>query len=343
MKVGILGAGQLGRMLAMAALEMGLTPCLFDPDPKACGLAAGRAAVADWSDRRALADFARDLDLCTFEFENVPVEAARVVAEHCPLRPGLRALEVSQDRLVEKEFLRSLGLATTEFLPLEPGADIPPGGILKTRRLGYDGKGQGRSWSEVGQHSCLWEKHVPFERELAQLAVRGLNGDIEFYPLVQTIQREGILCEAVAPARDLSPAVAAQARAWTGRLLEALDYVGVLALEFFLVEGRLLASEMAPRVHNSGHWTDHGCITSQFQNHLRAVAGWPLGDPAALGCCRLVNLLGSTPPPQRRSFGIYPHFYGKAARPGRKVGHITLVADTPQAVDELQLQIWEHA
>ena len=343
MKVGILGAGQLGRMLASAALDMGLTPCLLDPDPGACGLVAGRSRVVEYHDLVGLEAFARSVDVCTFEFENVPLETARYIADFCPLFPGPRALEVSQDRWLEKEFLRSLGIEVTETVALEAGEPIPPGGILKSRRLGYDGKGQGADWQAVGHQPAVWERRVPFERELSQLAVRSRSGEIAFYPLVETVQQDGILSQALAPARQLPAGVETRALEWVRRVVESLDYVGVLALELFLCRGQLLANEMAPRVHNSGHWTDRGSVTSQFHNHLRAILGWPLGDTRCLGHSRLINLLGQVPPPARQQPGVYTQLYGKAPRPGRKLGHITLQADSPEAVDALQQEVWSKA
>ncbi|MBT9585076.1 5-(carboxyamino)imidazole ribonucleotide synthase [bacterium] len=323
MKVGILGAGQLGRMLALSALQLGLTPCLFDPDPQACGLIASHSTSAPYNDRQALTTFAQGLDVCTYEFENVPIEAAALVSNLCPLRPGLPALEVSQDRLTEKQFLQSCGLTTTDFLPLNPGDPIPPGGLLKTRRLGYDGKGQGTDWSHLPDQPALWERWVPLQKEVAQIAIRSLSGEIHFYPLIQTIQSQGILREAIAPAPDLRPELHQQARQAAQTVLERLDYVGVLALEFFLVDDQLIVNEMAPRVHNSGHWTDRGSHTSQFENHLRAILGWPLGSTAILQPSRLINLVGEVPfPPPPGA-----HIYGKSPRPGRKLGHITLFTE----------------
>jgi 5-(carboxyamino)imidazole ribonucleotide synthase len=322
MKIGILGAGQLGRMLALAAYPLGLTPCLFDPDPQACGLVTGQATVASYHDVEALESFARGLDVCTYEFENVPLEAAARVAQICPLRPGLRALEVSQDRLSEKQFLRQCGLLTTDFQPLQPGDPIPPDGLLKTRRLGYDGKGQGPDWSHLPPQPALWEKRVPFQMEVSQIAVRSLSGQIAYYPLTQTVQSQGILSQAIVPAQ-VSPALQQQARQAIQTVLEQLDYVGVLALEFFLHDDRLIANEMAPRVHNSGHWSDRGCRTSQFENHLRAVLGWPLGETALLHPCRLMNLVGQIPSPPPPG----AHLYGKEPRPGRKLGHITMLLE----------------
>lgn len=336
-KIGILGAGQLGRMMAAAALNLGLEPHLYDTDPDSCGFRAGRAHVGSFQDSQGLRRFAREVSVCTYEFENVALEAAAQVSEFCPLRPGLKALEVSQDRLHEKDFFRSLGLATTDYLALQVGDPIPSGGILKTRRLGYDGKGQGQSWSEVGG-PALWERKVDFQRELSQVAVRSLSGEIAYYPLVETVQEEGILREVIAPARNLSKGLQTVAQDWTRKILEALDYVGVLALELFVVDDQLLASEMAPRVHNSGHWSDRGCHTSQFENHIRAVMGWPIGPVTTHGCSRLVNLVGSIPALLHPGITLY----GKAPRPGRKLGHITLVAPTESEVDRMRQQLWEH-
>ena len=367
MKVGILGAGQLGRMLAGAALQLGLEPHLFDPETQACGHSAGRSWPFSYDDQDSLERFARTVDLCTFEFENVPIKAVQMVSRHTLVSPGMAALAVSQDRLHEKNFLRTLGIATPDFQPWDPGDELPEQGILKTRRLGYDGKGQwdlSRSRPQP-QVVCICEQKLSFQRELAQIGVRSRSGEVAFYPLVETIQRDGILCEAIAPARLVSEELVLQAREWVGKILESLDYVGVLALEIFEVEGRLLANEMAPRVHNSGHWSDRGCRTSQFENHWRALLGWPLGSTEAIGHSRLINLLGSVPevPPTRSGgdcrsappsglrpspdppcyFGIYATYYGKDPRPGRKVGHLTLVADSPEEVDALSSGVLSHA
>ncbi|MBX3170712.1 MAG: 5-(carboxyamino)imidazole ribonucleotide synthase [Candidatus Eremiobacteraeota bacterium] len=343
MKVGILGAGQLGRMLAGAALQLGLEPHLYDPETQACGHSAGRSWPFSYEDQDSLERFARTVELCTFEFENVPVSAVQTVSRYSLVAPGMAALAVSQDRLHEKNFLRTLGIGTPDFQAWVPGAELPPQGILKTRRFGYDGKGQwdlSRSRPQPGV-TCICEEKLAFQRELSQIGVRSRSGEIACYPLVETIQREGILCEAIAPARQVSQELVNQARLWVTKILEALDYVGVLALELFEVDGQLLANEMAPRVHNSGHWTDRGCRTSQFENHWRALLGWPLGDTEALGHCRLINLLGSVPevPPP----GVHATYYGKEARPGRKLGHLTCLADTPEAVDEISSGVLSHA
>jgi len=345
-KVGILGAGQLGRMLAAASLNLGLEPHLYDPDAGACGHRAGRCWPFSYTDQDSLERFAREVDLCTFEFENVPVEAVQIVSRHTHLSPGTAAMAVSQDRLHEKNFLRTLGIHTPDFKPYDPGQELPEQGILKTRRLGYDGKGQldlalvKNPWREIGQQPCLWEEKLKFQRELSQIGVRSRSGEIQFYPLVETIQRDGILCEAIAPARD-SQALQPQAQIWVRAILEGLDYVGVLALELFEVDGKLLANEMAPRVHNSGHWTDRGCTTSQFENHWRALLDLPLGNTEMLGSSRLLNLLGELPEMAAPRAGVFPTIYGKEARKGRKLGHITLLAPTEGEVDELARQPWQ--
>lgn len=336
-------------MLAAAALQLGLEPHLYDPDPSACGHSAGRSWPFSYEDQDSLERFARAVELCTFEFENVPVDAVQVVSRHTLVSPGMAALAVSQDRLHEKNFLRTLNIATPEFKPMEPGDRLPKHGILKTRRLGYDGKGQiqlcktFKPWETIGKRSCIWEEKIDFQRELSQIGVRSRSGSLEFYPLVETIQRDGILIGAIAPARQVSEELAAQARSWVGSILESLDYVGVLALELFEVQGRLLANEMAPRVHNSGHWTDRGCTTSQFENHWRALLDLPLGSVEPLGHCRLSNLLGELPESLTARTGVYPCLYGKEPRPGRKLGHITYVAADPKSVDSLTLETVNHA
>ena len=346
MKVGILGAGQLGRMLAAAALNLGLEPHLYDPDANACGHRAGRSWPFSYSDQNSLERFASEVELCTFEFENVPVEAAQIVSRLTHFSPGMAALAVSQDRLHEKNFLRTLGIDTPDFRPYDPGDPLPSEGLLKTRRFGYDGKGQldlartQNPWQQIGEVPCLWEEKLSFQRELSQIGVRSRSGEIQFYPLVETIQRGGILCEAIAPARA-GQALQAQAQSWVRAILEGLDYVGVLALELYEVDGKLLANEMAPRVHNSGHWTDRGCTTSQFENHWRALLDLPLGDPQPLGACRLINLLGEHPEVAAPRSGVFPTLYGKEAREGRKLGHITLLAPTEGEVDELARQPWQ--
>jgi 5-(carboxyamino)imidazole ribonucleotide synthase len=331
-KVGVIGGGQLGRMLALAGIPLGLEFRFLDPAPDAPAGAVGELLVGPYDDPVLLDRLAEATAAVTYEFENVPVEAARRVGAV----PGARALEIGQDRLLEKELFRRLGIPTARFGTL---ADTGLPALVKARRLGYDGKGQRlvRTSEPLGSGE-LAEELVAFERELSILAVRGRDGDTAFYPLVENVHRDGILRVSRAPAAD---APQAEAEAIATRLLDELDYVGVLAVELFEVgEGRLLANELAPRVHNTGHWTIDGAATSQFENHLRAILGLPLGSTKPLAPCAMVNLVGTVPPLERLLAlpGARVHLYDKAPRPGRKLGHVTLVgadAGTAAAVERL--------
>jgi 5-(carboxyamino)imidazole ribonucleotide synthase len=364
--IGILGGGQLGYMLALAGYPLGLHFRFLDPSPEA---PVGRIATritAQFTDRPALKKFAAGLELVTYEFENVPVEAARFLAERVPVLPPPAALEVAQDRLSEKHLFRKLGIGTTEFAAVadEKGLDsavrqIGLPAILKTCRMGYDGKGQWilrspedivRAKNELPARNTtvrkpagvtegaeqsapfLLERLVVFSRELSVLAVRGRTGETAVYPLVENHHREGILRLSLAPAPQLDRAVQQAAEDAARRVCDALHYVGVLAIEFFEHQGRLLANEMAPRVHNSGHWTIEGAITSQFENHLRAVVGLPLGSTSALGCSAMLNLIGDLPNSAEvlTVRDAHLHLYGKSARAGRKLGHVTLRASSPE-------------
>jgi 5-(carboxyamino)imidazole ribonucleotide synthase len=364
--IGILGGGQLGYMLALAGYPLGLHFRFLDPSPEA---PVGRIATritAQFTDRSALKKFAAGLELVTYEFENVPVEAARFLAERVPVLPPPAALEVAQDRLNEKHLFQKLGIATTEFAAVtdRDGLDravrqIGLPAILKTCRMGYDGKGQWilrspedvvRAKSELPAWNVavrkparvtegaeqnapfLLERLVPFTRELSVLAVRGRTGETAVFPLVENHHCEGILRLSLAPAPQLDRAVQQAAEDAARRVCDALHYVGVLAIEFFEHQGRLLANEMAPRVHNSGHWTIEGAITSQFENHLRAVVGLPLGSTSALGCSAMLNLIGDVPDSAEvlAVRDAHLHLYGKSARAGRKLGHVTLRASSPE-------------
>lgn len=351
--VGILGAGQLGRMLALAGHPLGITCRFLDPSPGAPVAPLANRLQAPFEDASALERFAAGLDVVTFEFENVPTDAVRAIAKWLPVRPGLRALEVGQDRLEEKAFFRDLGIevpafeAVTDREELERGLErIGLPAVLKTRRLGYDGKGQAvlrdsagveAAWQRLGGKPLVLEAFVSFERELAVLAVRGLDGESACYPLVETQHSGGILRRSLAPAPSLDPDLRALAQDYASRVLEALDYIGVLAVELFEVEGRLLANELAPRVHNSGHWTLDGAETSQFENHLRAICGLPLGATAPIGHTVMWNLIGTVPDPRRVLAipGAHLHLYGKEPRPGRKLGHVTVRADERAKAMEL--------
>ncbi|MGC8905228.1 5-(carboxyamino)imidazole ribonucleotide synthase [Thermus sp.] len=352
MRIGVLGGGQLGRMLALAGYPLGLSFRFLDPSPEACAGQVGPLVVGEFLEEGALLRFAEGLDLATYEFENVPVEAARRLAEAVPLYPPPRALEVAQDRLREKTFMQGLGVPTPPFHPVEGPLDLEEGlrrvglpALLKTRRGGYDGKGQALARTEeearealkaLGGQGLLLEAFVPFDREVSLLAVRSRTGEVAFYPLVENRHRGGILRLSLAPAPGASEALRRKAEGYALRALEALDYVGVLALEFFQVGEELLFNEMAPRVHNSGHWTIEGAETSQFQNHLRALLGFPLGSTASRGYSAMVNLIGERPDfgEVLRVEGAHLHWYGKAVRPGRKVGHITLRRDGLEALGE---------
>lgn len=366
MTIGILGGGQLGYMLALAGYPLGLHFRFLDPSPEA---PVGRIATritAQYDDHSALKKFAAGLELVTYEFENVPVETARFLAERVPVLPPPAALEAAQDRLNEKHLFQKLGIATTEFAPVgdQEGLDaavkqIGLPAVLKTRRMGYDGKGQWilrsaedlarakaelpaanaaasakRSGTEGDQQTgpFLLERLVPFSRELSVLAVRGREGETAVYPLVENHHRDGILRLSLAPAPQLDRAVQQAAEDAARRVLDALQYVGALAIEFFEHEGRLLANEMAPRVHNSGHWTIEGAVTSQFENHLRAVVGLPLGSTSAIGCSAMLNLIGDVPDAAEvlAVRDAHLHLYGKSARAGRKLGHVTLRASSPE-------------
>jgi 5-(carboxyamino)imidazole ribonucleotide synthase len=355
--VGVLGGGQLGRMLALAGYPLGLRFRFLDPAPES---PAGQLAehVGERFDSPAVLDrFAHGLSVVTYEFENVPVPLAQALARRVPVYPPPAALGASQDRLPEKLLFQRLGLPTAPFAPVETRADLDRAlaeiglpALLKTRRFGYDGKGQAlirgpgdaaRAWDELGGVPLLLEGFVAFEREVSQVAVRGRDGALAFYPLVENHHAGGILRLTLAPAPDLRAELQEQAIDLTRRVLEALDYVGVLAIEFFQQGGRLIANEMAPRVHNSGHWSIEGAQTSQFENHLRAVLGWPLGEAAVLGPCAMVNLIGRPPaaPAVLTVPGAHLHLYGKSPRPGRKVGHVTVCGATAEQVRERVEQV----
>ncbi|MCS6995245.1 MAG: 5-(carboxyamino)imidazole ribonucleotide synthase [Anaerolineales bacterium] len=353
--LGILGAGQLGRMLALAGYPLGMRFRFFDPAPDAPAKLLADHLTADYGDTDALRRFADGVDVITYEFENVPVETARFLQQFCPVYPPPMALEKGQDRLVEKNFFRALGIPTPDFAAISTETDLEPAAaltgfpaVLKTRRMGYDGKGQFTVWNREelaeafralnGQPAIL-EQFIPFERELSILGVRGRDGEIVFYPLTENTHREGILRLSVAPAprRPQTSQLLAYrqstqslAEMYATALMTALDYVGVLAIELFQAGDRLLANEMAPRVHNSGHWTLQGAVTSQFENHVRAVMGLPLGSTNPLGVTAMVNLIGQIPPLESilKIEGAHLHLYDKAPRPGRKVGHINLTART---------------
>ena len=341
--IGILGGGQLARMLALAGAPLGLRFLVVDSAADACASQVAPLVRADWRDFDTLEDFARRIDVATFDFENVPADTADWLTAHTKVFPNPRALAVAQDRLAEKTLFREIGLDTPAFAAVDSRADLQAAvatiglpAVLKTRRLGYDGKGQAMlrvpadadaAWAALGGTPLILESFVPFEREVSVIAVRSRSGEFRHYPLTQNWHASGILSASLAPAPQsgaLEQVAVAHARA----LAERLDYVGTFALELFVQDGRLLGNEIAPRVHNSGHWTIEGAICSQFENHLRAVLGLPLGDTAARGLSVMLNWVGELPSAEAvlRESDAHWHDYGKEPRVGRKVGHATVCA-----------------
>ena len=351
--VGILGGGQLARMMALAGAPLGLRFLVMDAHADACAGQCAPLIAGDYRDEAALAEFASRVDVATFDFENVPAASAQWLSERVPMFPNPRALATTQDRLAEKTLFRELGIPVPAFVDVDSRkeldaaiAEVGAPCILKTRRLGYDGKGQFRlkaasdadaAWEalggQVGTVGLILEAFVPFERELSVVAVRARDGEFRTWPLAENWHVDGVLSASLAPAA-VDGALATRAVAHARALAEALDYVGVFALELFCRDGELLANELAPRVHNSGHWSIEGAEVSQFENHLRAVLGLPLGDTGMLGHACMLNWLGEMPDaaPVLREPGGHWHDYGKSARAGRKVGHATLRADSPVAL-----------
>ncbi len=358
MKIGILGGGQLARMLALAGYPLGLRCVVLDPNPQACAGAVTKLLVGAYDDPALLAALADQVEVATFDFENVPLSAARFLAERLPLYPPVAALAAAQDRLHEKTLFRQLGIPTAPFVAVTSWDDLQTAvthiglpAVLKTRRFGYDGKGQwvlrqsadvARAWQALSSAMAavssvdspvplILEGFVPFDKEVALIAVRHQAGDCAFYPLVTTVQQQGILRQAFTSSASQGDPLTQQAHDYLQRLLTHLQYVGVLTVEFFVQDGQLIGNEMAPRVHNSGHWTIEGAHTSQFENHLRALMGWPLGSTDLRGQSALINLLGELPAPSACLAlpGVHWHDYGKSPQVGRKVGHVTLCDDEP--------------
>lgn len=348
MRIGIVGGGQLGRMLSLAGYNLGLKTSVLDGAADAPAGEVAPLIKGDFGDREALGRLAAVSDVITFDFENVPADAAEWLAGRIPVLPAPRALRVAQDRVHEKDLFNKLSIPTADFEPVDDAGSLAAAlvriglpAVLKTRRLGYDGKGQcvlrdagdaEAARRTLGGGDLILERFISFEREVSIIAVRGADGTTACYPLAENVHHDGILRTTVAPA-PLSRH-AGQAEAFITRLLDEFDYVGVLALELFECADGLLANEFAPRVHNSGHWTIEGAVTSQFENHLRAVAGLPLGVTSARGSSGMVNFIGTMP--DRAAVlaipGAHLHDYGKAARPGRKLGHATITADSHAAL-----------
>jgi len=345
-RIGILGGGQLGRMLAMAAARLGFDAVIFTPDTDSpASRVAAETVVAPYDDLDAVRAFAKSVDVVTYEFENVPVDTARAAGEHAPVRPAPKALEVAQDRRVEKEFVAASGAATVPWASVDSrdalnaaARTVGTPAILKTRRFGYDGKGQavlhgpgeaGEAFEAIGGKPAILEGFADFTRELSILAARGLDGTVRAYPLAENRHGGGILKQSEAPA-EADETTREAAFSIAVDLMEALDYVGLIAIELFdLGEGRLLVNEIAPRVHNTGHWTMDACACDQFEQHVRAIAGWPLGDPQPHSPARMINLIGADANAWKRWLsepGAVLHLYGKReVRAGRKMGHVTII------------------
>lgn len=353
MNIGIVGAGQLGRMLGLAAVPLAIQCRFLDsaPDSPACAVGPIRLAALD--DVEAIAAFAAEVDVLTPEIENVSIAALEAAATECRVCPAPAVIAAAQDRLSEKRLFESFGIPTADYRvvssrddarSLTVSCDQPR--LIKTRRLGYDGRGQrlvrsntqaSEAFDELGQAPSIAESLVEFEREVSLIGVRGCTGAIVFYPLCENTHKDGILACTIAPYADAG--LQAQAEQWLTRILESTDYVGVLTVEFFVTANGLIANEMAPRVHNSGHWTIEGAETSQFENHIRAIAGLPLGDTRPRGHAAMLNLIGHMPDSANvlSITGAHLHDYGKSPRAGRKLGHCTLVdADRAALMQRLE-------
>jgi 5-(carboxyamino)imidazole ribonucleotide synthase len=349
MKVGILGAGQLARMIALAGYPLGLEFIFLDPAKDACANKLGTHLYGDYDDPAQLAQLAERSDVVTYEFENVPADVAHFLATHTVVHPSPNALAVAQDRLVEKKYFNSIGIPTPAYAAIDSLADLTAAmesigwpAIVKSRRLGYDGKGQTfvrtpddlqKAWNALEDAPAIVEAFVPFDREVSIIAARNPQGEIVFYPLSENLHKGGIL--RVSECRE-GDSMQQQAEDYATRLLEGLDYVGVLALELFQVNGQLLANEFAPRVHNSGHWTIEGAETSQFENHLRAILSLPLGSTKPVGHAAMVNFIGGLPEVSTvlSINHVHLHLYDKAPRKGRKVAHATLRGESREQLSD---------
>ena len=347
--IGILGGGQLGRMLSVAASRLGLKTHIYNDEPDAPAFdVAAESTVGAYDDPDAIAAFAKSVGVVTGEFENVPAKALKIASRESHVFPPPKSFEVAQDRLVEKDFIGGLGIAVAPYLAVESLGDLKealarvrPPALLKTRRFGYDGKGQvmihmlceaETAWETIGTAPSVLEGVIRFEREISVVAVRSQDGETRFYDVVENVHQGGILATSRVPA-NISSATVFEARKLAGQIAQALDYVGVLCVEMFLREAEaphLIVNEIAPRVHNSGHWTIDACLVNQFENHVRAICGWPLGDVGRHSDAVMTNLIGADVDAWRdlaAESGTGVHLYGKAeARPGRKMGHVTRLA-----------------
>jgi 5-(carboxyamino)imidazole ribonucleotide synthase len=347
--VGIIGGGQLGRMMALAGYPLGLDFLFLDRSNDTPAAAVAPTLVGEFTDRRLLRELARRSEVLTFDWENISLESVQALGRRTHVAPPLAALAMSQDRISEKKLFEKLGIPTTRYAAVDSAAALSRAlrrvglpGVLKTRRLGYDGKGQAvvrsaeeaaAAWSRLGGVPLIYEEFVPFDYEVSIIGARSRHGEVAIYPLNRNLHRDGILRLTLAPwsAPTLQRAAARHLR----RVLEHFRYEGVLNIEFFVHRGRLLANETAPRVHNSGHWTIEGAATSQFENHLRAILGLPLGATRARGHAAMINLIGEMPS-REQWLGhreLHWHDYGKTARPQRKLGHITVLGETARKRD----------
>ena len=354
MKIGILGAGQLARMIALAGYPLGLEFIFLDPSADACANNLGQHLHGAYDDPRLLAELADLADVVTYEFENVPADVAEFLASHTQVHPAPKALAIAQDRLKEKAFFQDINIPTAPYAPVNSFADLESTishigypAILKSCTMGYDGKGQSliksatdldSAWDVLAGAPAVLEGFVPFNREVSIIAARSVSGAIAFYPLSENTHNGGILRVAKCLDKD---AAQTQAQDYITRLLEALDYVGVLALELFDVNGQLVANEFAPRVHNSGHWTIEGAETSQFENHIRAILDLPLGATTAVNKTAMVNFIGNVSSTEEILAipNTHVHLYDKTPRKGRKVAHATVRAETTEQLDTLLKQL----
>jgi 5-(carboxyamino)imidazole ribonucleotide synthase len=350
MRVGIIGAGQLGRMLALAGFPLGLRFQFVDRSADAPAAQVAPILLGELNDVALLTRLAREVDVVTFDWENVSAEGLAAIEAQTSVLPPAAALAASQDRLAEKQLFRQLRIPTPAFGAVDSEADLVRAareiglpGVLKTRRLGYDGKGQkvlrndadrSAAWSELGGQALIYEAFVNFSHEVSIIGARSRNGEIGFYPLAANVHAQGILSYTSAPYVHRS--LQKLAELYLRRILKHFNYAGILTIEFFVVRGRLLANEMAPRVHNSGHWTIEGAVTSQFENHLRAILGWPLGSTAATGHSAMLNFVGTLPDRTQwlKEPNLHFHDYGKEARPLRKLGHCTVLESTAARRDQ---------
>jgi 5-(carboxyamino)imidazole ribonucleotide synthase len=358
MIIGVLGAGQLARMLALAGKPLGLKFIFLDPDPSACAADSGKHLMGDYTNPALLSQLAKESDIITYEFENIPITSIDFLNKQTPVYPPAEALSIGQDRLTEKTFLQKLGITTAPFEAISSLEDLQQAmpkigypAILKTRRLGYDGKGQvvlkseqdlSDAWQAVKKEPCIIESFVSFECEVSIIASRSISGEIIYYPLSKNSHDKGILRLAKNTRND---PLQEKAETYINSLLKALNYVGTLALELFVVDDTLIANEFAPRVHNSGHWTIEGSETSQFENHLRAITGMPLGSTYSLGYSAMQNFIGGVPSSKELLAlpQVHLHLYDKVARKGRKIAHATVRTDSAENFTNIIKQLSELA